>query len=156
FYLVQAHALFNYGTGEVIGNNFTSAINSVAGIATSTSMGTSSWAQKYPFLLSQSNAIDSNLEWVKPRPGVDPGFMNAYSEAILNAQFTDSYTYVGYWQNGVQDGYAGLRINLNGDFYYGWVRLDVDAAAQWMIVKDYAINTIADSAILAGQSFATG
>ena len=29
FYLVQAHALFNYRTGEVIGNNLNSATNSV-------------------------------------------------------------------------------------------------------------------------------
>jgi hypothetical protein len=152
FYLVQAHALFNYRTGEVIGNNLNSATNSVAGIATSTSMGSSQNSMKLPFQLSPYELIDSNLEWVKPNKGVDADFMDGYQDALLNGVFFTS-TFYGYWQHGVENGYLGLRINLNGNQYYGWVRLDVDSAAQWMIVKDYAINLTANSSIFAGQCF---
>src|SRR6185295_4021766 len=126
-----------------------SAMNSVAGIAVYTS--STSAGMKFPFLLWQNDVIDSNLEWVKPSPGADAAFQNGYEEAIFNALFFS--TFYGIWQNGVEDGYAGLRINFNGDQYYGWVRLDVDSAAQWMIVKDYAVNLTPNSPILAGQCF---
>ena len=80
FYLVQAHALFNYRTGEIIGNNLSSAINSVAGIATSTYMGTSEFAMKLPFRLWHYDVIDSNLEWAKPMVNAPADFNNGYEQ----------------------------------------------------------------------------
>jgi len=152
FYLVVAHQPFGYATGDIVGNNLTSAVNSVAGIAifSNTSTSYTGGAMKLPFRLWQEDVIDSNLEWVKPKAGSDLFFGAAYEQAILNAVFF-SYTFYGNWQNGVENGYVGLRINLNGDQLYGWVRLDVDSAAKWMIVKDYAINLTPNHPILAGQ-----
>ena len=54
----------------------------------------------------------------------------------------------GYWL-GVVDKYVGVRIFKDDHFYYGWVRLTVDSFSYTL--KDYAYETIPDSAITAGN-----
>ncbi len=65
------------------------------------------------------------------------------------------FSYDCYWQNGVTDGFVGLRIHVGTDQFYGWLRCDVAADASFIIIKDYAYNSIPDSCILAGQGIAT-
>lgn len=48
------------------------------------------------------------------------------------------------------DKYLGLRFAKNGKIHYGWVRLDVTSATQW-VIKDYAYNATPNKPILAGQ-----
>ena len=148
FYPTQAQNPLDYGRGGIICNTWSgsASLNSVAGVATE-----GSFSIKSPFKLSQDDSISSNLEWIKP-PGFVGGiwFQDAYNQVIFYAEI-NSEGYFGYWQNGVVNGYVGLRINVNGNQYYGWARLDVDSAAYWMIVKDYAINLTPNSPILAGE-----
>ncbi len=54
------------------------------------------------------------------------------------------------------DKYAGVRIDIGGQWHYGWIRLNVRTDATKAILKDYAYNTIAGQQILAGQTIATG
>ena len=63
----------------------------------------------------------------------------------------------GLWNN-LSDYYLGLRLLLSGQTYYGWVRLRVDVTLGHasVIIRDYAYNSIPDSAIFAGQTIATG
>lgn len=48
------------------------------------------------------------------------------------------------------DKYLGLRLIINGKKHYGWARLSITSATQW-VIRDYAYNSIPNSAILAGQ-----
>ena len=57
---------------------------------------------------------------------------------------------IGDWL-GVNDRYLGLRINLSGQWHYGWCRLDVPQTSNLFVVKDYAFNTAPNQLILAGN-----
>lgn len=53
---------------------------------------------------------------------------------------------------GKQDKYVGLRIKLNNQWRYGWVRLSIPSDTSKIIVKDYAYNQSPDTPINAGQT----
>ncbi|MEO6168139.1 MAG: T9SS type A sorting domain-containing protein [Chitinophagales bacterium] len=57
----------------------------------------------------------------------------------------------GNWL-GQTDKFAGLRIELDGHKYYGWARMTVDSLANQFTFKDYAMQSIADSSIIAGDT----
>lgn len=52
----------------------------------------------------------------------------------------------------VTDKYLGLRFKIDGNDHYGWARLDVGNAPHQYTLKDYAYNSVAGQAILAGQT----
>lgn len=58
---------------------------------------------------------------------------------------------VGDWSGNPIDKYLGLKININSQIYYGWVRMNVLGASSF-IVKDYAYNSTPNQSILAGQT----
>ncbi|MFH2142835.1 MAG: T9SS type A sorting domain-containing protein [Bacteroidota bacterium] len=72
-----------------------------------------------------------------------------------------SYNYLaqtsgpGNWSE-VTDKYLGLRINISGQWYYGWARLDVAISGSSITLKDYAFESSHDQAILAGDIGTTG
>ncbi|MBA2406368.1 MAG: T9SS type A sorting domain-containing protein, partial [Chitinophagales bacterium] len=97
------------------------------------------------FKLEASDPISQSVNWVKANTPKDDYFGN----------LLEMFSYEGYWQNGVTDGYIGLRIHVGINNFYGWLRCDVAADASFIIIKDYAYNSIPDSSILAGQGIAT-
>jgi hypothetical protein len=56
-----------------------------------------------------------------------------------------------FWNGGVTDGYLGLKLNVGGNTHYGWVRMDIAADGQTVVIKDMAFNSTANGAITAGQ-----
>lgn len=58
--------------------------------------------------------------------------------------------YFGNWID-VSDRFLGLKLVVNSNTYYGWARLSVNAACNQLIVHDYAVDTIANEAIAAGD-----
>lgn len=56
------------------------------------------------------------------------------------------------WDSGDQDKFVGLRLELNGNYHFGWVRLDVSAASDTVIVKDMAVNLTAGDPIQTGAT----
>ncbi|QYA26129.1 hypothetical protein G3I01_11585 [Gramella sp. MT6] len=46
--------------------------------------------------------------------------------------------------------YLGLRFLIDGKFHYGWIRIEIISATEW-IVKDFAYNATPKKPILAGQ-----
>jgi hypothetical protein len=56
----------------------------------------------------------------------------------------------GNWV-GVNDKYVGLRINVAGQFHYGWARLSVSPTSDTIIIKDYAYQELPNVGITAGQ-----
>lgn len=76
----------------------------------------------------------------------------------LNYGYTNSYfvydTIRSNWV-GAKDNFVGVRFKLSGQFYYGWVRISLNANADTLTIKDYAYNTIQDAGINAGQGLLT-
>jgi len=56
----------------------------------------------------------------------------------------------GNWV-GVSDKYLGLRINLNGQWHYGWAKCDLDAQIGTYTIKEYAYNATPNQGITAGD-----
>lgn len=63
----------------------------------------------------------------------------AYGASNPNAQF-----------NNVTDAYVGLGFPAGANFYYGWVRVDVNNAAKTLLIKDWAYETQSNVGISAG------
>lgn len=107
-------------------------------IATNGLIGTSSAGFTYPSNLAEGDVIDGTSPFILG----DRGDLNFYSCAYSNSQFC----------GGVTDGYIGLVFDLDGNTHYGWVRVDVSADATAYTVKSFAYNSVADEAIMAGQT----
>lgn len=62
----------------------------------------------------------------------------------------------GVWTNST-DHYLPLRLSVNSNIYYGWVRLNVAVTGPllYFTVKDYAYNAVANASILAGEMSCT-
>ena len=67
----------------------------------------------------------------------------------INECFFDDPNCPYNWK-GKGDMFIGLRIVMNGKFYYGWVQMNVEAIHQW-VIKDYAFNSTTNKPIYAGQ-----
>jgi hypothetical protein len=65
--------------------------------------------------------------------------------------YSSSQSQAGFWKGGVLNGYAGLKLNLGGNSYYGWMRCYVRKDAYLLTVKDYAYNSIPNMPINAGD-----
>jgi hypothetical protein len=57
----------------------------------------------------------------------------------------------GLWKGAI-DKYVGFRFKINGDFYYGWARMDVDSSSKSVTLKDYAYNSEVGKPIRAGST----
>lgn len=90
----------------------------------------------YPFALDEGAMISSgNPSWRS----------NFFYQTLIW-----SYCYSNSNWCGVTDKYLGLRFtDLSANTYYGWARLDVTAANDW-VIKDYAWNYTPNASILAG------
>ena len=63
----------------------------------------------------------------------------------------DPCGYFGLWK-GAKDKYVGFRFKINGDFHYGWARMDVDSSGKSVTLKDYAYNSEAGKPIRTGST----
>ncbi len=58
----------------------------------------------------------------------------------------------GFGGNAEINGFVGLELKKNNHTYFGWVRLYSPNGADYLAVKDYAYNSIADEPIIAGET----
>ena len=92
----------------------------------------------YPKALNLDDMIDPNsTTWYDP-------------SAPVSLNQTTSTDTVGNWQ-GVTDKYLGIRLKSTGEYFYGWIRLDVPALPTEFTIKDYACRNAAGVGILAGD-----
>ena len=54
--------------------------------------------------------------------------------------------------NGITDKYLGLRIQLSGQWHYGWAKVDVPSDASSYTIKSFAFNSVANQSINAGDT----
>lgn len=71
------------------------------------------------------------------------------SQVILGTHYSDGNDF-GNWV-GKTDRYLGLKLAVNSNTYYGWARLSIDAECASLTVSDYAVDTLANQTILAGD-----
>jgi hypothetical protein len=91
--------------------------------------------------------ILASLDWVYK------GTSGSYSHFPSFPHFSFhilTLTASGLWA-GVVAKYIPVRLYAGGNFYYAWVRLDVDSLVNSFTVKDYGYNAVPNRSILAGQ-----
>ncbi|MCH8905195.1 MAG: T9SS type A sorting domain-containing protein [Bacteroidetes bacterium] len=108
--------------------------NAVHGSATST-------YYQFPIPLNSNDVIGTALNW---QGGPYFSILAQYSNYGYGASSS------GNWF-GVKDKYLGLRLEVSGKTYYGWVRLDVKNQGNGFTVKDYAYDDEPDIPIIAGD-----
>lgn len=99
------------------------------------------------YALIQNDTISSGKNWLA----------NSHLNLLYYKKWVDWHdgtssgtVSIGYWKNKVNR-YAGLKLIEGADTLYGWVRLDV-LNYKFVIVKDYAYDTIPNEPILAGDT----
>ena len=98
-------------------------------------------AGHYPLAMLHGQAIQSSSgEWYNPTSWM----------IHLNGNGTE-----GHWI-GVTDTYLAVRVGTGGQWYYGWIRLDIPANAGSYTVKDFAYESEANRAIAAGDKTVNG
>ncbi|HRY99475.1 MAG TPA: T9SS type A sorting domain-containing protein, partial [Bacteroidales bacterium] len=68
--------------------------------------------------------------------------------------YTTGGTY-GNWF-GATNKYMGLRFKIGTDWHYGWVRMDIPSDVTSLTIKDFAYESIANTAIAAGAGGVAG
>jgi len=92
---------------------------------------------------------------------IGPFFTNDTISADLNFRsYQDIYGnipgvgLIGMWAYRFEklnkDTYVGLSITINGNVYYGWIRMDVSINS--FTVYSYAFNNVSNASMLAGQT----
>jgi hypothetical protein len=95
--------------------------------------------------------------------GFQPGlaYVSALAEGFLIDAASVGPTFYGSMANGaynplaefnnVTDAYIGLSFPTGGNTHYGWIRVDVNNAANTFVVKDWAYESVPGAGIRAGH-----
>ncbi|MCA6078853.1 hypothetical protein [Fulvivirga sedimenti] len=83
--------------------------------------------------------MDASIHWTS-------GAGQIIEQIITN----EGTNWFGTWSGG-RSQYVGIKVNKNGNAYYGWVEIIVDPATEQAYVVDYAINRTPNTSISAGQ-----
>ncbi|MBI3720114.1 MAG: hypothetical protein HY252_16140 [Sphingobacteriales bacterium] len=94
--------------------------------------------------LGSQSIIDSSSQWSY----ITDRALVIYVQQTGNCGTCSSY---GVW-GGNGDRYMGLKLVMDQNTYYGWVRLIDNLVFRKLIVQDYAYNSIPNQPILAGQT----
>lgn len=105
---------------------------------------TSMFSFVYPYAMNFNDPISSNPAWNSNYQYMDLQYGNCYTNSN--------------WCNGVgvaNDKYIGLRFFIGANTHYGWARLSVTDASNWLL-KDYAYEQTPGMGIAAGDTGVLG
>ncbi|PCJ28806.1 MAG: hypothetical protein COA97_00240 [Flavobacteriales bacterium] len=105
-------------------------------------MGTMPSNYDYVSRLSLNDPISATGPWMGTN--CVQGTMGYYVIANGSSPYSEN------WNNGVTDGYMGLKFESGGNIYYGWARFDVSADQLTLTLKDYAYESTPNTMIPAG------
>lgn len=94
----------------------------------------------YPFKMALNDPINSTLTWLT-------GSATGSMALSINSAFPYSGS---HWQGDATDGYLGLKLDISGQTFYGWLRVSVAANTQSMTLKDFGFDATPNTPILAG------
>ncbi|MFC2113851.1 T9SS type A sorting domain-containing protein [Bacteroidota bacterium] len=101
----------------------------------------------YPRALIYNYFIDQGAQdWVNYENNVP---------LFVYAMVAGEYQNWGYFQNMTIDKYIGIRFNLTGAMHYGWIRIFIQPDGTYMVVKDFAYNSIPNEGIFIGEGIPT-
>jgi len=106
-------------------------------------MGSMPSAYNYANKLAFNDPIGASGPWLGTN--CVQGTMGYYVLANSSSPYSEE------WNNGVTDGYMGLKFESGGNIYYGWARFDVSADQTTLTLKDYAYESTAATTINAGD-----
>ncbi len=135
FFLIKSDA--GSQVNHLVGGFASNLNNEIVGTA-----GTGSYV--YPLAMQAGETIGGDLDW-QAYGSVFWVFAQQYSSGAGTPVLR------GNWR-GETEKFAGLRLDVDGEKYYGWLRMDVDSFAGQFTIKDYAYQSIPDSFILAGDT----
>ncbi len=101
--------------------------------------GSTPSSYNYPFKLNSGDQINTQV------------FLPANTAGTFTFVYGGTNPYNEFWNGGVTDGYLGLKLSVSGNTHYGWVRMDIAANGQTIVIKDMAYNQTANGAIQAGE-----
>lgn len=109
-----------------------------------------SYGNAYPLALDEGDLISEDQSWVE----YSQQFLMQGIDVAISTEsgfsYTFGYTY-GYWQPGEENKYLGVKLKVDKQIYYGWVRLSITDDGN-ILLKDYAVNMNAGASIDAGQT----
>jgi len=77
-----------------------------------------------------------------------------FMPANIAGTFAMIYSGVPYsfhWQNGVVDGFLGMKLQIGANVHFGWVRMDIAADAETIVIKDMAYQATPNVGIAANE-----
>jgi hypothetical protein len=94
-------------------------------------------------VIEYGETINNELEW-------------SNTERVRMLYFDDASS-VGNWA-GINNGYLGIKLSIGNETYYCWLRLHIigDGWPTYMYALDYAINSLANEEIHAGDGLPAG
>ncbi len=75
---------------------------------------------------------------------------NAPASILEQVDDSSKSEWKGLW-SGDRDQYVGIKVVKEGKSYTGWVKVFIDQSSEQAQVQGYALNTVADHAISAGE-----
>ena len=151
------YMISGYTSGGAHGTSFLNDVfaipaggNYVAGVVGAYGYG-------YPYALDSGAGIaDQDFLSFSADPRGYGYLSMAYSRYNVISGVSAQLFYSGYWLGGQTDKFLGVKFDIDGDFHYGWVRVDVGDDNHSFTVKDWAYDDVADADIEAGQTTGGG
>lgn len=94
-------------------------------------------AYNYPSNLAEGTVIDGTSPVLTSVRG-DLNFNSCY---YPSSQFCDG-----------ADGFVGLVLDVSGETFYGWARINVSTPGNELTIQEYAYNSVAGESIMVGQT----
>lgn len=134
-------------------NNFY-VINAVFGnpLNANSIAGTASGEFVYPYAILEDISIGSGVEF--HNNSFQSLAYNFYG--IISSVFYYPIFQGGNWFGGETNKYIGLKLEKDGSTYYGWLRMDVFTNNKGFLIKDYAVEAAANTAITTDSSLNVG
>ena len=112
----------------------------------------------YPLALAQGDTIDGNDQF--DSYPVSSSSFGAPILGILSYSTIDTLTgnTIAQGTQNIgnfipnQEAFVGIRFDISGNVHYGWLRVEMSSDADTIIIKDYAYESSANTAIIAGNT----
>lgn len=103
----------------------------------------------YEFITEAQSPVSNKIKTFAENASINSasGTWNSIATFYLNIDGVSGYP-VGINEQG--DKLIGFRVDIGGDFHYGWMKVNVTGGHK-LTIKEYAVQTIPDTAIKAGD-----
>jgi len=103
----------------------------------------------YPSALAQGDTINGNDIFAS---SYGAPILEFLSSTVISGTSTNqsSNSYGNFIPN--QEAFIGVKFDISGNVHYGWLRVEMSSGADTIIIKDYAYESSANTAIIAGNT----